>query len=469
MASVNTTASPTTILSLPNEVLIMIFEYLLDDGLIQSSIKFSSRATDTPPGENNVLTAIARTCKRFGYLAPQYVSRRVILRRSTDVPLLLSRLRTYPELAVRVRKLVVYEYDDILAASPPGSTAESALCQVAAEKPRSDEMKDLWTAMGKSPHESPGILRTWMPLLRDPILDLLELLLLVPGLELFRFLGGWSRCTVYCPDAWMSVNPFQHALVAALYSLQNAGARFLPKLKDFHVYGQGLAAWECAVGTLMSLPQLNTLRLDPSVGQNGISRPVTPGTGVSSTLRHLIINTPKFELSNVCMMIQCIRRLETLHVVYYFPFRDITIMEGFELCLRKHRQTLKEVKLIDVAFRYPRRYRARGWSEFASMSTLRVPFYLLLNKAHKESAISDDIVSLPPRLTSLGMIPQSRESGPLDILISLSQPGRAAPGFTSLLIPKFRKLSCFSIPYLQKCFKALGVVFKEDPDAFVRM
>lgn len=447
----------------------MIFEYLLDDGLLQSSINLPSRGIDTPPGENNVLTTIARTCKRFGYLAPQYVSRRVILRRSTDVPLLLSRLRTYPELAVRVRKLVVYEYDDILAASPPGSTAESALCQVAAEKPRSKDMKDIWTAMGKSPHDSTGILRTWMPILRDPILDLLELLLLVPGLELFRFVGGWSHCTVYCPDAWMSVNPFQHALVAALYSLQNAGARFLPKLKDFHVCGQGSAAWECAVGTLMSLPEINTLRLDLAVGHNGISRPVTLETGASSTLRHLIINTPRFELSNVCMMIQCIRRLETLHVVYSFPFRDITIMKGFEMCLRKHRQTLKEVKLIDIARRYPYRYRAPGWSEFASMSTLRVPSYLLLNKAHKKSSISDDLVSLPPRLTSLGMIPQSRERGPLDILISLSQPGQAAPGLTSLLISKFSGLNCFSIPYLQKCFKALGVVFKEDPDAFVPM
>lgn len=146
MSSAQTTVSRPRILDLPDELLIMIFEYLWSDGPNQPSTRISSSAIDATPAQNNDLAAVACTCKRFLDLAPEYLSRRVILRRSTDASLLLSRLRSYPQLARRVEKLVVYQYSDI-----PG--------QVAAEKPRSPEMMRLWGEMQRSPANNSGILR----------------------------------------------------------------------------------------------------------------------------------------------------------------------------------------------------------------------------------------------------------------------------------------------------------------------
>lgn len=411
MSSAQTTVSRPRILDLPDELLIMVFEYLWSDGPSQPSTRISSSAIDATPVQNNDLAAVACTCKRFLDLAPEYLSRRVILRRSTDASLLLSRLRSYPQLARRVEKLVVYQYSDI-----PG--------QVAAEKTRSPEMKRLWGEMQRSPANNSAVLRPWRNELRDPILDLIEVLLLVPSLKLFRFVAGTSHRVVYSPGAAFVGTTFQLALIAAISSLPKVGwldlrARFLPKLKDFHVCGEGLAAWECAVGAVMSLPEINTFRLDAPVDHPGILLSVTLDPGASSTLRQLIITTPWFHFTSLSEMIRSIARLETLHLVYRIPSRADKNLDEFHTSLYQHRQSLRELKLTDELWctcPSSSQFGPIMWTGYRSLTTLHVPDYLLFRAGYDTS----DIRRLWPRsLISLGIVPW--QSGYLNTVLILEE------------------------------------------------
>ncbi|OJJ61559.1 hypothetical protein ASPSYDRAFT_1173355 [Aspergillus sydowii CBS 593.65] len=379
MSSAQTTVSRPRILDLPDELLIMIFEYLWSDGPNQPSTRISSSAIDATPAQNNDLAAVACTCKRFLDLAPEYLSRRVILRRSTDASLLLSRLRSYPQLARRVEKLVVYQYSDI-----PG--------QVAAEKPRSPEMMRLWGEM--------------------------------QSLKLFRFVAGASHRVVYSPGATFVGTPFQLALIAAISSLPKASwldlrARFLPKLKDFHVCSKGLAAWECAVGAVMSLPEINTFRLDAPVDHPGILLSVTLDPGASSTLRQLIITTPWFHFTSLSGMIRSIARLETLHLVYRIPSRADKNLDEFHKSLYQHRQSLRELKLTDeLSCTSPSssQFGPIMWTGYHSLTTLHVPDYLLFRAGYDTS----DIRRLWAwSLISLGIVPW--QSGYLNTVLILEE------------------------------------------------
>lgn len=455
------------ILRLPNELLMMVFESLSDDGVGQSSATISSEAIDASPNENNTITVVARTCKRFREFAPIYLSHRVILRRSRDAPLLSSRLRAYPHLAQRVRKVVVYEYSDVLAATPPGST----LYQVAAEKPYLDEgVKELWLAMLKSPLAKDEAVHAWMEVLRDPILDLIELLLLIPGVELFRFVGRTSNHSAYWPPLRVDVSPFQHALIVAMSCLQNADlpalrARILPNLRDFHVCGRGSAVWECAMGTAIFLPTLDTLRLDQSAEHGGIWYPVTMGTGASSRLRHLVITTPSFDLRNLSAMIRSIGRLETFHAVYRFPFYLSNPMDEFLASLHRHRGSLRELKLTDE-LPFPSRYSPVRWDGYCSLATLHIPDYLLLRPC---TSVSDVVHLLPRHLISLGIIPWTLGNPKtIEIIRGLVPRSHRVIALRSIFIhpsPEVRRRS--RIQGLSDRFERRGIVCRYDPDAFV--
>ncbi|OJJ00882.1 hypothetical protein ASPVEDRAFT_27590 [Aspergillus versicolor CBS 583.65] len=455
------------ILRLPNELLMMIFESLSDNGVGQPSATISSEAIDASPNKNNAITVVARTCKRFRELATTYLSHRVILRRSRDAPVLSSRLRAYPHLAQRVRKVVVYEYSDVLAATRPGST----LYQVAAEKPYLDEgVKDLWLAMLKSPLSKGEGVRAWLEVLRDRILDLIELLLLVPRVELFRFVGRAIQHSSYWPPLRVDVNPFQHALIVAISCLQDANlsalrSRILPNLRDVHVCGRGSAVWECAMGTVMRLPKIETLRLDQSAEHGGIYFPVTMGTGASSTLRHLVITTPSLDLHNLSAMIRSIGRLDTFHAMYRFPFFPSNTMDEFLASLHRHRGSLSELKLTDEV-PFPFQYSPVRWDGYCSLVTLHVPDYLLFRPC---SSVSDVLHVLPPHLISLGIIPWTLgDPKTTEIVRGLVPSSHRVITLRSIFIhpsPGVRRRS--RIRGLSDRFERRGIVCRYDPDAFV--
>ncbi|RDW87097.1 uncharacterized protein DSM5745_03739 [Aspergillus mulundensis] len=447
---------------LPPEILSMICEFLAQEvenkcpAIIQRSL---GHIAPSITRERRNLLALACTSRRFHAVVQPFLYRTIILTNAGDHRHLLRALDKHPEIAKRVQHLIMVERletgrpfiyrpstlkdEEIISGLRPAPKARSVnplRCtggyrplahlklpilsaleapKMLAERVLSRDIAKLWTTVRRA---NSWNARSWSPLQknqRDSVLDLLELLLLLPRLRQFRYLP--------CPEERRYCGPMQQTshgypeplptreiFLTMLGNLQPTSQPVLYNdllacLQDIDIPDLRHPSYLNTLDTIMSLPNLHTLR---SCGSR-LRGPhaATTKQWKSSSLRALIFHQKGYDIPDIPHLIAAVTSLEVLHLELYSK-RDLVYEANRPNAVvgalaQAQAATLRELRIVHSS---PGKFRYNGRGSPAAPRVDLSLFHQLVSVHLPDDVVFDyradtyqGRIKLPPRLVDLAV------------------------------------------------------------------
>ncbi|KAL4786512.1 hypothetical protein BJX76DRAFT_355058 [Aspergillus varians] len=446
MASVQDDSPKPRLDQLPFEIRSIIVKHLADQR------EHEARGIDAPyiyrmstPCARG-LRALPATPRGLYGVGQEFLYRTIILYKLARYQYLLRTVINSPNLAQHIRSLVVFECSDIPDGTDPVDTTKpprrkrrkrsnphrkpkprnrSSVTPLLQLRPLSEPMVRLWAAMPGIRHTSGLISEQHEVNTRDAALGLLDLIVNLPSLEHFRYIGllyPSKRPRLYHYKTILSDNstPFQEVFTSAISTLGHGAIGdigLFKNLKDIDISGLNTHYWRGFLNSILLAPNVHTFRLtrlpydDHKIDlthlryeDHQLHRDEWPGT--LSSIRNLYIDTPFLHPETIAVMLKALQALEVLHFKFSFPGRVDFNVEHLHSAIHSHRKTLKDLRMNKPRSSH-RRFRRPitfiphpTWSEYPELVILHVPHTLLWAS---EANSSNHIWRLPPRLEALGI------------------------------------------------------------------
>ncbi|KAL4865328.1 hypothetical protein BDV12DRAFT_200270 [Aspergillus spectabilis] len=398
-----------------------------------------------PSVAGQALQALAVTSQRIHAIVQPWLYRTIIITSCTQQRQLLMTVDTQPNLANNIKQVIFFEYRDMpqwvdrprkftqknrrrprTRAGPPkamGAPTESSVSRnIFASSshattnnqplyPRLPERKVIWRGVHQ---EEPALARRWdnydrRRIMRDAVLDLFDLLLRLPKLSLFRYIGrgmaNERHRTVRKDGTSFYGSVFQLMFTLVMKSLQPAlRSRLFKSLAELDLDELHWQIWPELLGHCTGFPS-RTLSL--SYSREVLYQIIHPQLWGSHTLRELKLSVP-VSLEDFRALLAELEGLEVLYYEYFPPFYLNLLTYGnvpfarYLSSIERRRETLKELHITANHCNHTRQeildLASHSWASYTQLRVLDVLDMLLYEN---NTPIEHVILKLPPNLESL--------------------------------------------------------------------
>ncbi|KAL3481085.1 hypothetical protein BJX99DRAFT_254063 [Aspergillus californicus] len=414
----------TSMSRMPSEILLMIVECC-----VAEQEAYARYVTENLPHHpwNQALHSLYGTCKWLKLFVGPFLYRTITVSGPRQLQSLHWTLMRNPDLPDRVQNVILIEPDNWVhpsfstnkrkqrGSSPTASSIFSWNADSSPENPITHDMGD-WSAYapGYTQPELPWQLaRAWktaglrQPWLKKPgctrsrasifaALDFFRLLLKLPNLAFFRFVGGISYTTEFR-------RVFTNIFIAFPYI--GYGYDILSTLEEVDVYGSRSKQWTAFLRRLMALRNLHTLTVYYHGHLFG-GKTFRPFQSPISEIRHLRLKTEDIRPATMHAVLGGIRSLEVLHCgLFRVKYHPTCVFQPFKTALAIHRNTLREVCVwadVDMAPSRSTKWVPFDWALYSQLRVLSVPDFLVCD----ENMVL--VTVWPPGFMDLEIAPCSR-------------------------------------------------------------